>query len=72
MSTYYEAPKEVTDLEKLINNFAYWNDLNIKDVFRYFLLYIIKQFSLPDSPALTDCSTLKNKKNHSRIYLSLG
>lgn len=54
MSTHYEAPPEVRELEKLINDFTYWNGLDVRDVFRDFLRYIVHGFSLPDTPHLSD------------------
>lgn len=54
MAKGYEAPHEVRELEKLINNFTYANGLEVTGVFRDFLRYIIHGFSLPDTPPLTD------------------
>lgn len=54
MSKGYEAPVEVRELEKLINDFTYQNGLDVKDVFRDFLRYTINVFSVPGSPSLTD------------------
>lgn len=54
MSKGYEAPVEVRELEKLINDFTYRNGLDVRDVFRDLLRYIIHGFSLPDTPPLTD------------------
>lgn len=54
MSKGYEAPVEVRELEKLINDFTYRNGLDVRDVFRDLLRYIIHGFSLPDTPPLSD------------------
>lgn len=54
MSKGYEAPVEVRELEKLINDFTYQNGFDVRDVFRDLLRYIIHGFSLPDTPPLTD------------------
>lgn len=54
MSNGYDAPVEVRELEKLINDFTYQNGLDLQTVFRDFLRYIINGFSLPDTPPLTD------------------
>lgn len=54
MAKGYEAPHEVRELEKLINNFTYANGLEVTTVFRDFLRYIIHGFSIPGTPPLTD------------------
>lgn len=54
MSKHYEAPVEVRELEKLINDFTYRNGLDVRNVFTDFLRYIIYGFSLPNTPPLTD------------------
>lgn len=54
MAKGYEAPHEVRELEKLINNFTYTNGLEVTTVFRDFLRYIIHGFSVPGTPPLTD------------------
>ncbi len=54
MSKGYEAPIEVRELEKLINDFTYRNGLYVQTVFHDLLRYIINGFSIPGSPALSD------------------
>lgn len=54
MAKRYEAPYEVRELEKLINNFTYTNGLEVTRVFQDFLRYIIHGFSLPGTPPLED------------------
>lgn len=54
MAKGYEAPHEVRELEKLINNFTYANGLEVTGVFRDFLRYIIHGFSIPGTPPFTD------------------
>lgn len=54
MSKGYEAPVEVRDLEKLINDFTYRNGYDVRNVFRDLLRYIIQGFSLPNTPPLAD------------------
>lgn len=54
MSAYYETPPEVRELEKQINDFTYRNGLDVRDVFRDFLRYIVRGFSFPDTPPLSD------------------
>lgn len=54
MSKHYEAPAEVRELEKLINDFTYRNGLDARNVFTDFLRYIIYGHSLPSTPPLTD------------------
>ncbi|MCD7795446.1 MAG: hypothetical protein LUH46_11380 [Alistipes sp.] len=54
MAKQYEAPNEVRKLEKLINDFTYRHGLDVRNVFRDLLRYIIHGFSLPDTPSLQD------------------
>lgn len=54
MGKQYEAPDEVRELEKLINDFTYRHGLDVRNVFRDLLRYIIHGFSLPDTPPLQD------------------
>lgn len=54
MAKGYEAPCEVRELEKLINNFTYTNGLQVTTVFQDFLRYIIHGFSVPGTPPLAD------------------
>lgn len=49
-----EAPVEVRELEKMINDFSYKHGLDVQNVFRDLLRYIIHGFSLPDTPPLSD------------------
>ncbi len=54
MSKGYNAPEEVRELEKQINDFTYRNGLDVKTVFQDLLRYIVHGFSLPDTPPLSD------------------
>ena len=54
MSKGYNAPAEVRELEKQINDFTYRNGLDVKTVFQDLLRYIVHGFSLPDTPPLSD------------------
>ena len=51
MSSNYDAPIEVRELEKLINNFTYNNGFDVSQVFNDFLTYIIHYFT-PDAKPL--------------------
>ena len=61
MGKGYEAPYEVRELEKLINDFTYTNGLQVITVFQDFLRYIIHGFSIPGTPPLTDWSYTKEQ-----------
>lgn len=54
MGKGYEAPAEVQELEKMIDDFTYRYGLDVRNVFRDLLRYIIHGFSLPDTPPLAD------------------
>ncbi|WP_462354305.1 N-6 DNA methylase [Alistipes timonensis] len=54
MGKGYEAPLEVRELEKMIDDFTYKHGLDVQNVFRDLLRYIIHGFSLPDTPPLSD------------------
>lgn len=54
MSKHYEAPAEIRELEKYINDFSYKYGLERITVFQDLLRYIINGFSLPGTPPLTD------------------
>ena len=54
MAKGHEAPHEVRELEKLINDFTYRNCLDVKIVFHDLLRYIVHGFSFPDTPPLAD------------------
>lgn len=54
MGKGYEAPDEVRELEKLIDDFTYRHGLDVRNVFRDLLRYIVQGFSLPDTPPLKD------------------
>lgn len=54
MAKGYNAPAEVRELEKQINDFTYRNGLDVKTVFQDLLRYIVHGFSLPDTPPLSD------------------
>lgn len=45
MSSNYDTPVEVRELEKLINNFTYNNGFDVSQVFNDFLTYIIHYFT---------------------------
>lgn len=45
MPSNYESPKEVRELEKLINSFTYQYGLDVSQVFNDFLTYIIHYFT---------------------------
>lgn len=68
MSTHYEAPVEVRKLEKLINDFTYQNGLDVQDVFRDLLRYIIHGFSMPDTPPLSDW---RYKKEQNKAFYDM-
>lgn len=61
MSKGYNAPAEVLELEKLINDFSYHNGMDAKTVFQDMLRYIIHGFSLPDTPPLSDWKYTKEQ-----------
>lgn len=50
MSTKYEAPQGVRELERLIRDFSRRHGLDTRNVFRDQLLYIVHNFSLPGTP----------------------
>ena len=50
MSTKYEASQEVRELERLIRDFSHRYGLDTRNVFCDLLLYIVHNFSLPDTP----------------------
>ena len=54
MAKGYNAPAEVRELDKQINDFTYRNGLDVKTVFQDLLRYIVHGFSLPDTPPLSD------------------
>ena len=54
MGKGYEAPDEVRELEKLIDDFTYRYGQDVRNVFRDLLRYIIHGFSLSDTPPLQD------------------
>lgn len=61
MSKGYEAPVEVRELEKLINDFTYRNGYDVRNVFQDLLRYIIHGFSLPNTPPLADWRYTKDQ-----------
>lgn len=65
MSTHYETPQEMRELEKIIDDFTYQNGLNIDETFRDFLRYVVNGFSLPGTPPLTDW---KYKKEQTLVF----
>lgn len=66
MGKEHEAPDEVRELRKLIDDFTYRHGLDVRNVFRDLLRYIIHGFSLPDTPSLQDWPYTKeqNKAFH--------
>lgn len=52
MGKEHEAPDKVRELGKLIDDFTYRHGLDVRNVFRDLLRYIIHGFSLPDTPPL--------------------
>ena len=52
MSSKYEAPQEVRELERQIRDFSFRHGLNTSNVLHDLLLYIIHNFSLPDTPTI--------------------
>lgn len=66
MGKEHEAPDEVRELGKLIDDFTYRHGLDVRNVFRDLLRYIIHGFSLPDTPSLQDWLYMKeqNKAFH--------
>ncbi len=71
MSKGYEAPVEVQELEKQINEFTYRYGLDVKDVFQDLLLYIINGFSIPGSPKLSNWRyTKKQTEAFYRMYVA--
>lgn len=60
----YNAPAEVRELEKLLNDFTYRNGLDVRTVFQDLLRYIIHGFS-PGAPPLTDW---KYKKEQTKVF----
>lgn len=52
MSSKYEAPQEVRELERQIRDFSRHHGLNTSNVLHDLLLYIIHNFSLPDTPTI--------------------
>lgn len=71
MSTHYEAPPEVRELEKLINDFTYRYGLDVRDVFRDFLRYIVHGFSSPDTSPFSDwCYKKEQNKAFYEMYVT--
>lgn len=52
MSSKYEAPQEVRELERQIRDFSCRHGLNTGNVLHDLLLYIIHNFSFPDTPTI--------------------
>ena len=67
MASSYEAPAEVRELEKRLNDFSYRNGYNIDQVFDDFLRYIIWAFSLDGKPI----DNWKYKKEEQLFFLEL-
>lgn len=64
MSSNYEAPIEVRELEKLINNFTYNNGFDVSQVFNDFLTYIIHYFT----PNAKPLDSWKYKKEQTAVF----
>lgn len=64
MSSNYEAPIEVRELEKLINNFTYNNGFDVSQVFNDFLTYIIHYFT----PNAKPLDSWKYKKEQTTVF----
>lgn len=67
MASSYEAPAEVRELEKRLNDFSYRKGYNIDQVFDDFLRYIIWAFSLDGKPI----DNWKYKKEDSLFFFEL-
>ena len=67
MASSYEAPAEVRELEKRLNDFSYRKGYNIDQVFDDFLRYIIWAFSLDGKPI----DNWKYKKEEQLFFLEL-
>lgn len=65
MGKGYDAPVEVRELEIMIDDFTYRHGLDVRNVFRDLLRYIIHGFSLPDTPSLSDW---RYTKEQTRAY----
>lgn len=63
MGKGYDAPVEVRELEKLINDFTYENGYDVRDVFQDLLRYIIHGYSFPDTPPLANWRYSKEQNN---------
>lgn len=61
MAKGYEAPQEVRELERLIDDFTYADGLQVTTVFQDFLRYIIHGFSIPGTPPLGNWSYTKEQ-----------
>lgn len=64
MSSNYEAPTEVRELEKMINDFTYWNGFDVNQVFNDFLTYIIHYFT----PNAKPLESWKYKPEHTAVF----
>lgn len=67
MSSNYESPAEVRELEKRLNEFSYRNGYNIDQVFDDFLRYIVWAFSLDGKPI----DNWKYKKEQNIFFFEL-
>lgn len=54
MSKKPDIPSTARDLENLIRDFTYHNGLEVQQVFKDFLRFIVQSFSLPDTPPIPD------------------
>lgn len=64
MPSNYESPKEVRELEKLINSFTYQHGLDVSQVFNDFLTYIIHYFT----PNAKPLESWKYKKEQTTVF----
>ena len=67
MAKGYNAPAEVRELEKLINDFTYRNGLDVRTFFQDLLRYIIHGFS-PGAPPLSDW---RYKKEQTKVFYDM-
>lgn len=67
MSSNYDAPVEVRELEKLINNFTYNNGFDVSQVFNDFLTYIIHYFT----PNAKPLESWKYNKEQTSVFWNM-
>lgn len=67
MSNSYEAPTDVRELEKMINNFTYNNGFDVSQVFNDFLTYIIHYFT----PNAKPLESWKYNKEQTSVFWNM-